>query len=192
MKLDTTTQRIGLVTLGTAILLTVVWYFALWSPQGHALTKARQAHAAANAKVSQLHGQVSSLQALEKEIPSDRAKLIQYTAAVPDGPELASAIDQIQSAAASSHVTLSSIGPSGAPSAKTSTTQTTSGAQQLAVSLSATGTYPEMTSFITALDNMKRTLVITNISLSGSNAGGQSSISASISSYIFYAGQATH
>lgn len=192
MKIDSTTQRIGLITVGAAVLISVIWYFALWSPQGHALAKAKADHTAANARVGQLHAQISSLDALVKQIPSDQSKLLQYTGAVPDGPQLASAIDQIQSAAAASHVTLSSIGPSGAPSTAGSSAQAFNGVADIAMSLSVTGSYQDVMSFITALDNLKRTVVINDLSLSGSSAGAQSSVSASISSYIFYTAQATH
>lgn len=193
MKLDSTTQRIGLTTAGAALLLVVVWYFALWSPQGHALTKARAAHAAAESNVSSLHSQISGLQALVRNIPADQQKLATYTAAVPDDPQLASALDQIQAAATASHVLLSSIGPSGAPTGGrgASPAQSVNGVPVISVSMSVSGAYPSVMSFISALNHMPRTLVVTTLSLSGSGAAANSSLSGSISSDIFYAGQPT-
>jgi Tfp pilus assembly protein PilO len=192
MKLDSATQRIGLVTAAAAILLVVVWYLAFWKPQTHTLAVANKAGVAANANVQQLESQITGLQVLVKQIPSDEQKLAAYKQAVPDNPELSSALDQIQGATAHSQVTLSSISPTGAPTATTKTGQMLNGVPVIGVSMSVTGSYEALMSFVTALNHMPRTLVITNLSLSG--AGGSSSasgMSASINSDIFYAGQPT-
>ena len=192
MNLNSPTQRIGIVTGGACLLLVVVWYFALWSPQGHALTKANAARSTAEARVTQLHTQIAGLEALEKNIPSDQQKLGTYKAAVPDDPQLDQALDQIQTAATNSHVTLSSVSPSSAPtSSSASSLQEVNGVPILAVSMSATGTYPSVVSFLTSLNQMPRTLIITNLSLSSSGAGQSSAVTASIGSDIFYAGKPT-
>lgn len=190
MKLDSATQRIGLVTVGAAVVLAVLWYFALWSPQGHKLATANKGHAAAEAQVAQLKSQVAGLQLLEKEIPSDQQKLAHYQQAVPDNPQLSSALDQIQAAASGAQVTLSSISPAGAPTGS-SKPQGVNGVPAISMSMSVTGTYSGLMSFITALDNMNRTLAITSLSLSGASGSTKSGMSASISSDIFYAGQPT-
>jgi Tfp pilus assembly protein PilO len=191
MKLDSATQRIGLVTAVAAVLLTVVWYFTLWSPQGQKLAAANKGHVAAEAQVTQLQSQVTALQLLEKEIPSDQQKLAQYKQAVPDNPELPSALDQIQAAADSSQVSLSSISPGGAPTSASKAGQAFNGVPAISASMSATGSYTGLMSFITALDKMNRTLVVTSVSLSGASGTAKSGMSASISSDIFYAGQPT-
>lgn len=192
MNINSTTQRIGLVTAGAALLLTVIWYFALWSPQGHALTKARARHATANAKITQLDSQISGLQALVKNIPADKQKLATYTAAVPDNPQLASALDQIQAAAAAANVRLSSVSPGGVAAGKSASSQQgLNGVPAITVSMAVTGTYPAVMSFITSLNSMPRTLVVTSLNLSSTGSGATSGISASISSDIFYAGQPT-
>lgn len=190
MKLDSATQRIGFLTVGAAIALTVIWYFMMWSPQGHKLAAANKAHAAAVAQVTQLQSQVSALQLLEREIPADQQKLAHYKDALPDNPELSSAINQIQAAASSAQVTIASISPGGAPTAAGKSTATLNGVPVISMSMSCTGSYQGLMSFITALNNMNRTLVITSAALSGAG-GSKSGMSAAISSDIFYAGQPT-
>lgn len=191
MKLDSATQRIGLVTAGAALVLVVIWYLALWSPQNHKLAVANKAHAAAEAKVSQLQSQIAGLKVLEREIPADQQKLAMYTQAVPDNPQLSSALDEIQSAAARTQVTLGSISPGSAATGSAKASQTVNGVPVVSISMSVTGTYQSLMSFITALDNMKRTLVVTNIALSGAGGSSKAGMSASIGSDIFYAGQPT-
>jgi Tfp pilus assembly protein PilO len=190
MNLKSTNQRIGLVTAGAALVLVVVWYLALWSPQGHKLTQAHADQTKAAAQVTHLQAQVAGLQALVRNIPADKTKLGQYTAAVPDNPQLPAALDQIQSAASTTRVTLSSISPSGAPSSAAKQSAL-NGVPGITVSMAANGTYPELMSFITSLNSMPRTLVITNLSLSGSGSGSVPTMTASISTDIFDAGQPT-
>lgn len=185
MNLNSTTQRIGMVCAGATLLLVAVWYFAFWSPQGHRLTQAHAAQTAAEAKVTQLKSQVAQFEALERNIPADKLKLAKYTAAIPSDPQLSAALNQIQAAATATNVSLTSISPSGAPSA-TAKAQSASGVPDIGISMSVTGTYAQDMSFITSLGSMPRTLVITNLALSG---GSGSAISTSISAEIFYSGQ---
>lgn len=189
MNLNSTTQRIAVATAGVGLLLVVVWYLLLWSPQGHKLAAARQAHAAADAKISQLHTQISGLQALEREIPADKLKLAQYTSAVPNSPQLAEALHQIQAVASSAGVTMSAISPSSNPTTgAASSGQTASSVPALAFTISASGSYQQLMTYLSSLDQMPRTLVVKSLSLTG-GSGPNQSLSASISADVFYAGQ---
>ncbi len=189
MNMNSTTQRITLATAGAGLLLLITWYFLLWSPQGHKLAAARQAHATAEAKVSQLHAQISGLHALERQIPADKLKLAQYTAAIPDNPQLADSLHEVQAAASSSGVTMSAISPSGNPATSTvSTGQAASTVPSVAFSISASGSYQQLMTFLSSLNHMPRTLVVKSLSLSG-GSGANQSLTASISADVFYAGQ---
>lgn len=189
MNLNSTTQRIAVATAGVGLLLVVVWYLLLWSPQGHKLAAARQAHAAADAKISQLHTQISGLQALEREIPADKLKLAQYTSAVPNSPQLAEALHQIQAVASSAGVTMSAISPSSNPTTgAASSAQAASSVPALAFTISASGSYQQLMTYLSSLDQMPRTLMVRSLSLTG-GSGPNQSLSASISADVFYAGQ---
>lgn len=181
MNMDMSTKRIGAVTAVAVVVLVAAWYLALFSPQKSHLAKAHKAQAAAEQQVGSLESQVAGLRALQRQIPADKTKLAAYDNAVPDNPQLASAIRLIQGAANASGVHLSAIGPSNA------TTASTTGVPTVPVSLTTTGSYSQLMSFISALDSMPRTLVVNGINISGQGAslGGQFNTS------IFYAGQPT-
>ncbi|HWE55331.1 MAG TPA: type 4a pilus biogenesis protein PilO [Acidimicrobiales bacterium] len=193
MKLDSTTQRIGAVGLGAVLLLALAWYFVLWSPQGHDLKNAKAAKATAETQISTLDSQIAGLQAIVRSKPADQVALKKFTQAIPDNPQLPQAFDDLQTVADANHVTMSVIGPGGAPVGSAAPTQY-NGVPALAMTITATGAYQDVLSFVTALDNMPRTVVITNLSISGGGASkgvAANTYNAQIASYVFYAGQPT-
>lgn len=184
--MTTSMRRLSVVTGAVALFLIVVWYLALFHPQGHKLTAAHQDKATADAKIQTLNQQIGQLNLLKKEIPADTAKLGTYQQAVPDNPQLPAALQAIQQAASNTGVVLSNLNPSAA--AKTgSGGSAPSGTPQIPVSMNVSGTYSQVTAFITALTSMPRTLVIQSVNMSQSG----NSMTASISSDVYYAGQPT-
>ena len=187
--MNSQTKQIGLIAAGVSILLVVVWWLALMSPQGHKLAKAHKAHSAAEQQISSLQGQVSQLQALVKQEPQDQAALVTLKKAVPDNPELDAALNQLQDAADQAGVTMTSISPS-TPATGAAASHPSSGgsaAPVVTLSVSSSGTYQQVTAFITHLDNLPRTFVVTGVNMSGS--GQKLAVQLGIS--IFYAGQPT-
>jgi Tfp pilus assembly protein PilO len=193
--MNTTIKRVSLIAAGAALVLLVAWYLALFSPQARDLSKAHKDHAAAEQKISQLQGQVVQLNALKSQIPSDKAALSVLNAAVPSSPQLDSVLRQVHAAAASSGVNLSSVAPSSPPvtesssaqkssSSSSSSSSTSSGTPSITLSMSATGSYAQMMSFLNNLATMQRTVVVTNLTLGG--ASGQ--LTAQISANVFYTG----
>lgn len=178
-------RRLFGVTIGAAVLLVVVWYFALLSPQNHKMAAAHQAQATAEQQASQLRSQVVQLNALVRQIPQDTKRLGTYSAAVPDDPQLDAALRDIQQSATSAGVSMSSLTPSGATSGSTAATY--GGTPAIGVSIAATGSYNQLMTFVTDLNKMPRTLIVTALNVSGTGT----SLSAQVSSYIFYAGQPT-
>jgi Tfp pilus assembly protein PilO len=190
--MNTSVKRIFGVAVLAALVLVVGWYLAAFSPQARDLSKAHKAHAAAEQQISKLQGQVTQLNALKSQIPADQAALSVLDAAVPSSPQLDSTLRQLHAAADSSGVTLSAVSPS-APAATTtssgqssssSSAQAASGTPSIALSLSASGSYPQITSFLTQLSSMPRTVVVTSVNISGSAAA----LTAAITANIFYTG----
>lgn len=178
-------KQLSLATAAVAIVVVAVWYLALLKPQSHELASARKADAAAKAQQVTLQQQVGALQALEKQIPADQAKYARYQQAIPSTPELSAAIREIQAAANSSGVTMSSLAPVVPTGTNSSAAAgTVSGATTIPVSISATGAYGNLTAFVAALNAMPRTFVVQSLNLGGS--GG--SMSASITGAMFYTG----
>lgn len=190
----TPARRIGAAALVVVVVVAVIFYLGVYKPQSKKLSAAHAARATAESKVSSLQGQVSSLQVLARQIPSDKAKLAQYENEIPDNPELPTVLDQVHTAAGSAGVTLSSVDPSSVPlkgaasaSSSSSSSSELNGVPTMSLALSATGSYSQLMSFIKALDSMERTLVVTGLSVSGS----EPKLTASLSTDVFYAGQPT-
>jgi Tfp pilus assembly protein PilO len=184
--MSTTTKRIAGIAAGAALLLVVVWYFALFSPESHHLTSARAARAAAAQQVSSLDAQVAQLEVVQKQIPADRVKLASRTAAVPNNPQLPDALAQFHADAVLSGVTLSSLSPT-EPTAGSSGSAT-AGTPSIDVSISTTGSYQQLQSFMTLVSRMPRTVVLNTMSIS---AGASTTLTANFTAEIFYAGSPT-
>jgi Tfp pilus assembly protein PilO len=182
--MNTAMKRIGVVAGLAALVILVAWYLALFSPQARDLSKAHKDHAAAEQRISQLQSQVVQLNALRAQIPADKAALSVLNAAVPSTPQLDNALRQLQSAATGSGVTLTTVGPSAPATSSTSSAQKTSGTPSITLNLSASGSYQQLTSFLSRLAAMPRTLVVTTLNI----AGTASQLNAQITANIFYTG----
>ena len=121
------------------------------------------------------------LQALQKQIPSDKARLAELNTAVTATPSLATVLVQLHQAASKSGATLSSVGPSN-PTAPATGGAQTGGPPSVALTMVASGAYSQLRAFLTDLTNMPRTLVVDTLSLSGTGK----TLTANISARIFY------
>lgn len=182
------TKRIGLAAGAAALVVIIAWYFLLFGPESKELSSAHHAHAAAEAQAVSLQQQVTQLQALEKQVPADDKELARLTAAVPDNPELNQALDELHAAAVLSRAQLVDISPNTPSSQATggSSSSSQSGTPSITVTLTVNGSYPRLMAFLHELWLIPRTVVVDNLSLSGSNP-----LTASIGARIFYAGQPT-
>ena len=70
--------KLILIGVGAALLVTAVWYFALWSPQGKKLDEAKAERALAEQRSVELQTRLTRLQILERNadvLERDRALL---------------------------------------------------------------------------------------------------------------------
>jgi Tfp pilus assembly protein PilO len=188
----TSTRKIVAIAAAGAVALVLIWYMALMRPQAHDLAAAHKAHAAAEQKIATLDSQLAGLRTLVKQVPADRARLGTYTAAVPDTPSLDTALNQLQQAATGAGVTLSSVGPStpaGTTGGSASSSQAAPGGPAITLSMTATGSYQELTTFLRQIASIPRALTVDSLSLAGGGSGSQ--LSANISARIFYTGAPT-
>jgi Tfp pilus assembly protein PilO len=194
--MNTSVKRILGVAGLAALVLVVGWYLALFSPQSREISKAHKAHTAAVQKISQLQGQVVQLNALKSQIPAETAALAALNAAIPATPQLDSTLRQLHSAADSSGVVLSMVSPS-APAASSASSarsagsssssssgQQSSGTPSITLSMGASGSYPQITNFLTQLSSMPRTVVVSSLNIAGTGA----QLTAQITANIFYTG----
>lgn len=186
----TSTRRLQLLSIGAAIILVVIWYVAMWSPQAKNVQKAHKANAAATQKIGQLQSQASQLETLVKQIPADNARFTQLEAAFPENPQFDQALNLLQQAANQTGIIVTSISPSkppaaGAPASSGSGAQA-GGVPAVSLTISVQGTTQQLEAFMSALDALPRTVVIDKVSM-----GGGASNSASINARIFYDGKPT-
>jgi Tfp pilus assembly protein PilO len=197
--MNTSVKRILGVAGLAALVLVVGWYLALFSPQSREISKAHKAHTAAVQKISRLQGQVVQLNALKSQIPADTAALAALNAAIPATPQLDSTLRQLHSAADSSGVVLSMVSPSApaassassarsagssSSSSSSSSGQQSSGTPSITLSMGASGSYPQITNFLTQLSSMPRTVVVSSLNIAGTGA----QLTAQITANIFYTG----
>jgi Tfp pilus assembly protein PilO len=194
--MNSTTTRIGAIAGIAALFLAVIWFFALFQPESHHLKAAHADRAAADAKGQTLTAEIASLKALQKQGPQDRAALATLKQAVPDTPDLSDALGQLHNAATTSGVQLSSVSPTAPPTASaagsssassSATGQQSSGPASISISMTGTGSYQQVISFMTLLDKMARTVVLDQVDVSNGNANG---VTANLTARIFYAGSA--
>lgn len=187
-------RRIFAVAGAAVVVIVALWYVTVWSPQAKNMKTARAAHAAAEAKITNLQSQMIQLRALVKEIPADEANLAALEQNVPDRPQLDAVLQQLHQDGTSSGAQVTTVTPSGVTGASGGATGSSGsgavvkgGTPSMALSISATGSPAQVTNFLVQLDQMQRTLVIDHIGLTG----GTNPVTATIAARVFYAGQPT-
>lgn len=185
MTTNISVKQLAIITAVTALAVVGIWYVALFKPQTHKLASAHKADAAAKVQMTTLQDQVTSLRALEKDIPTDAVKLAQYQQAIPSAPELSNVIRLIQAAATHSGVAMGSLAPE-VPTGVSATAGPSSvpGAHTIPVTIAATGSYQGLTSFVQALEAMPRTLVVKSIALGGTGT----TMTESLAAEMYYTG----
>jgi len=179
--MSTSTKRMAALVALAVVVLAGAWYVALYRPMTHQLSAAKASYSKAEAKVSQLEGQYQALQALVRRLGADKAALAKLEQAVPDNPDLADALSQLQQVAQSTGVQLSQVGPS-APVVPTAGSSGATSLPSVTLSLSASGTYAQTKAFLAALDQMPRTVVVNHLSM----ASNGPNLNTTLSAEIFY------
>jgi len=183
------TRRLYSLAAAAVVVLAAAWYLAVYRPSSAKVNAAHKAYASAASQVRQLDSQVASLQALEVHIPADKARLASLDAAVPTSENLRGLLDQLHALATSTGTELTTVTPSPPQSAtgnQSSATPapSTKGLQEIPVTMAASGTYGQLTSFMSGLASLQRSMVIQSVSISSSTSG---QLTASLSTQVFYA-----
>ncbi len=183
------TRKLYSLAAVAVVVLAAAWYLAIYRPSSAKIASAHKSYASAASQVSKLDSQVASLQALEAHIPADKAQLASLDQAVPTTENLRGLLDQLHALATSTGTELTTVTPSppqsatGTQSSSAPATSTT-GLQEIPVTMAASGTYGQLTSFMSGLTNLQRSMVIQGVSIS-SGTNGQ--LTASLSTQVFYA-----
>jgi Tfp pilus assembly protein PilO len=118
-------RRAVIVGLAGALVLSLLWFFLLWSPQGKRLDAADERKAAAEQTNSQLQVTLDRLRDLEERRPELEDQLAQLRRAVPDQPQLARLLLTANEAADASGVELTTVTPTKPATDAAATTATT-------------------------------------------------------------------
>jgi len=177
-----------LIPLGAGVLVVLLWFVALWGPQGSALSKAKKRKADAQAQGATLRDQLKRLQDARRDQPLKQSQLETLRVAIPDNPNLAEFILDANDAASRSGIDFLSITP-GLPTAPSSTTASTvaGGASAtpipIKIGMTVSGGYFQVLDFVNRLNALPRIVVVDTLTLTGS--GSSTQLSVSLSERIF-------
>lgn len=171
------------ISLAAVVLLTGLWYVALWSPQGGKIEKAKEEQAAAEAKSAELTTRLERLKRLEANKEQLDADLALFSQLIPHSDELDDFILDIHAKAQQAGIEFVSIAPS-EPQVGTGAA-TTGGPLSVGLSMSATGDYFALLRFLEQVRDGERLVTIDNLTLSG---GDGASLTAAISGRMFIRG----
>ncbi len=177
--------KLILIGVGAALLVTAVWYFALWSPQGKKLDEAKAEQAAAEQRSVELQTRLTRLQILERNadvLERDRALL---ATAIPTADELDDFILAVNERATKSGVSFVSIAPQQPGAAGAAPGAATAGPTPIGLQIQVTGDYFALLRFLEQLRDGERLVTVENFSLSKGGEGGE--MSASIGGRMFIA-----
>lgn len=165
---------------GTAALCLAVLaagWFLLAQPRRAEVASIRSQVTAQQATNRSLQAQVADLVAIQRQLPAEQAKVSDLTTKIPTDPALVSLIRQLSQAASQSDVSLSGIVPT-RPAPITGA----AGLSGLQLSLTVNGDYTTLEQFEIALENLKRSFLVTQITYAENAVGSGSTGSSSGSS----------
>jgi len=165
-----------LIPIAAGLVVLIIWYVALWSPQSSSLSKAKKRTEEAIAKRDTLRTQITRLQEAQKDQPLKQAQLETMRVAIPDDPNLAQFILDANDAASKAGIDFLSITPT-PPGQSAAAAPTPGGAASAAltpikIGMSVSGGYFQVLNFINLLNTLPRLVVVDNLSLAGTSGSG--------------------
>lgn len=168
-----------LIGVGASVVLAVLWFLLLWSPQGGRLADARDREETAAAENGQLEVRVARLSAAEQRRPELTADLEALRVAVPDSPDLAQFLLDANGASVEAGVDFVSISPTPpAPS------QTPGLPSEIALSINVEGGYFQVLDFLDRINGLSRIVVVDALGLQASAEPG-TPLSVSLTARMF-------
>lgn len=172
-------QRKIMIGAVVALVIILIWFVAIFNPEGHKLASVNGSVQSAQTEQTELQARLAQLKRYSSESTALQALGAKLDAAVPSTDDVYNYVTVISDAANSTGVKVSSINPS---------TPTTQGSLAvIPVTISVTGTYSQILHFLDALYSLPRLTVIYQVSLSGGGSGSNrgSVLTASFSASIF-------
>jgi Tfp pilus assembly protein PilO len=173
-----------LIGFGVIILLVILWWFLIMSPEASKLHKLHETSVTLEAQRSSLKAQLDQLKSEKKLVPKDFSVLKFDKVAVPDRRDEIPLITSIDKLASATGVTVSSFSlgtPNNAPSGPNAKSASPGTVEALPLSLTVNGGYGGVLVFVNDLYNLKRLIVIDSFSLSGKTNGTNAKYSVNLS-----------
>jgi Tfp pilus assembly protein PilO len=156
-------QRRILLMIGAAIVVLLIWFVAIFSPEGHKLSSVNLQVQQAQGEQATLQTRLDRLKIYSKESAVFQALEQKLSAALPSTTDVYDYITAISNAASSTGVKVTNVDPA--------TGTATGSVVTIPVTVTATGTYSQTLAFVQALNALPRLTVITMLSISGGGGG---------------------
>jgi Tfp pilus assembly protein PilO len=190
-------RRAVIVGVAGAVVLGLLWFFLLWSPQSGRLDAAEERETAAAQTNSGLEVTLQRLRDLEARRPELEDQLARLRRAVPDQPQLARFLLSADDAAERSGVVLTTVTPArpaadasttAATTAPTTATTATDGdststtattappaptTSAISLSFEVAGGYFQVLDFLNRMDDLPRIVVVDSLDLRGGEVEGE-------------------
>jgi len=158
-----------LIPIAIGVALVLLWFVALWGPQGSALSDAKKRKNDAVQQGATLRDQLSRLQQARNDQPLKQSELETLRVAIPDDPNLAQFILDANDAANKAGIQFLSITPTPPGGAQATTGTTVAGGAATPVpirmSLTISGGYFQILDFVNRLNKLPRIVVIDTLSI---------------------------
>jgi Tfp pilus assembly protein PilO len=169
-------QWMILTTLGVVGVMAAGW-FLLVSPQRSHANELRGEASTVEQTTNDLRSQIAQLKQQQKGETAQQRELEKIAAQIPDNPQLPTLIRELSGAAKDAGVSLDSLAPSAPTSVATGASTGTAGAAtaplaQIQVTISVTGSYFNVESFMRSLEHLDRALKTTGLTLAPASSDG--------------------
>jgi len=177
-------RRNVLIFIAAVVAVSVLFFFLIFKPQATKIDATRADADAAEAKTGQLRAELKRLQELQRNAPKLREEATILDAAMPNDPQLAQFILQVQESATASGIDWLSIAPV-PPAASTQP-----GVSEVVVAMSVEGGYFQVQDFLVRLETLPRAVKIGAVTLAPggdeeSAPGGSPDLAASLQMRLF-------
>lgn len=184
-------RRNLLITVLAMVVVAVLAFFLVFKPQSDKIAQAREDVQAAQDNVERLRLELARLQALQQQAPKLREEATKLDAAVPNDPQLAAFILQVQDAANASGIEWMSVSPTPPATPANAQAPVQTSVQEVVVAMNVEGGYFQVQDFLVRLEGLPRAVKIGNVTLSAqTGTGGSPRLTASLNMKMFVAAPA--
>jgi Tfp pilus assembly protein PilO len=169
--------------IASALAVTALWFFTLWSPQSVSLQQAKADQLASETRATELRNRLTHLKNLEANAEVLERDRIRLEAAIPDTDQLDKFILAVNERAASSGVSFVSISPTEPAAAAPGAPGLAGAPLGIGLQLQITGDYFAIMRFLETLRDGERLVTVENLTMSKGADGAP--MTASIAGKMF-------